>query len=411
MREHGQRGNHIHLGGGRYKTFATNQFNRGGRGFTINCQVTCADDAVVERDVEAVTDEDISSEPQYLLMGQAVHDDPNRSREEYDTMMGEQVFAALPRGQAVRGGTFVPHHSQLVERWKAKGHSLRGGAVCLHGQNAAIERANVVDGGAWRYVPPGQRFDAMPSAESFPLLISIATSGYDQTKLANLDPEKYLADRKGDGEVSHLVGNTFDGYVPSASNDQVSFGMINGGYGERGRTWDERRVGDWGFLWREDCYSENNIIRASGSNLVQGLTHYLAKKGRIRGNKSYGADVLCYWDYLQSEGQTVEENVATDCRIGIVLQLSPGPPVDLARSFYIKEFTLGLNKLEAREAQVSIRPFAAEWIEECRKAGVSPTPNTRSISGIRVDKSLTAHDEIGAVTQVGVDRNKRRGCF
>lgn len=402
MRQHAQRGNHVHIAAGHYKTGPTGQWNRKpGRGFTINGEVTLASEAVVELDVDAFTPEDITAEPKHMFIGQGVWDDPDRSPDEFSAMTPEAVFDALPRGQKFRGGTLIGNHSKLMPLHKAAGCSYSPGAVLLNGHNTAIEGTRLVDFGAYRN-------DPNIGAEAFPLVLSIATSGFDQNKLAQLDMTKYMVDVEG--EPSHIINTKFDGYNPAFSNEQVTVRMIVGSFGEPGGF----GTGNWQYMWRRDCYQENNTTGSAeypiGPGLVQAHTNYLAKSGRVRGNKSYGADVLYYGDYLQTERQLIDLNEAYNCRTGIALLLSPGPPTMLARNFYHKDYTLGLNKIESRDAQVLIRTLVAEWEIECKKAGQS-TENSRFITGIKVDRSLTVNNEGGVTIPVGVDLKTRRGCL
>lgn len=403
MRQHAQRGNHVHVAGGRYKTAGIGQWNRrAGRGFTFNGQITLAPDAVVEFDVEALQPYDINSEPQQMFMGQGVWDDPDRSFEEFQAMTPLEVFNALPRGQAVRGGTLIGNFSKAQPIFQAAGQSLRIGGVLCNGHNISVDGPKLLDFGAYRHNP-------LIGAEAFPIVVAIATSGFDQNKLVQLDMTKYMADMEG--EPSHIINTSFDGYVPGASNDQVTVRMILGCYGEPGGF----GTGNWKYMWRKDCYQENNVttLPKGAPNLVQAHTNYLAKRGRIRGNKSYNADVLAYGDYLQTEGQLIELNEAYACRHGIILLLSPGPPVDLARSFYHKDYTIGLNKIQTLNggAQVLLRTVAADWAVECGKAGVPTTPSLREISGIKVDRSLTVQNEGASLTMVGKDLKKKGGCL
>ena len=401
MRQHAQRNNHVHLAGGNYKTAGIGQWNRRpGRGFTINGQVTLADDAVVELDIDALEPYDINSEPQQIFMGQGVWDDPDRAFDEFQAMTPEQVFDALPRGQSVKGGTVVGNFSKLQPRFKAAGQSLRVEAVALNGHNASCEGTKLLDFGAYRY-------DPNIGAEAFPLCIMGATSGFDQNKLAQLNPLKYVFDMEG--EPSHISNTSFEGYVPEASNDQVTVRMIVGSVGEPGGF----GTGNRKYMWRKSCYQENNITRGSPgiNNLIQGHTNYLSQGGYIRGNKSYDCDVLYYGDFLQTENQTIDENEAYNPRHLAVLLLSP-TPVALAKDFHHKNYTIGLNKCVNPHGgtDVLINELTADWVLACQKAGVDPaTGKNRFISGIKVHRTLSVNP--GApFTPFGTDLNARSGC-
>lgn len=392
MREHAKEGNHVHVMDGHYKTAGIGQWTRTpNKGFIINGQITLSPKTIIELDVEEVK-KNVTSEPIMMFCGQGVWDDPIRSRDDFNKMSPEEVFAALPRGQAVRGGTIVGNFSKLQPIFKEAGKSLRIGGILLHGYNTIVDGVTLLDFGAYRH-------DPLNGAEGFPVVLAIASSGFDQNKLARLD------NRELEGEPSHITNCIFDGYVEATSNDQVTVFMIVGSFGEPEGFGSK----NYKYLWRRDCYQKNNVTKASGKNSVQAHCIYNSRKGSVSKNKSYGCDIFYYSDYLQSEGVTIELNEAYGCRDGVVLQLSP-TPVDLARDFYCKDITVGLNKFEASGTQVVIRRFDSEWIDECRKVGVAVESN-RSITGIKIDKSLKVYDETGLVEKIGEDRSKKRGCL
>lgn len=364
--------------------------NRPARGFVMNGSIESAGAAksTIELDPAAFDDDDVTSVPQRLITGCGVFDNPSIREKPTDA---EAVWRALPRGQYVKNVRLVCNHSKLVERFKARGQSLRSPAILLQGHNAAIEGCEVVDSGAWRT-------DPAVGAENFPFAIMGATGAPDRDAIATLDPETHVFSDVG--PPSHITGSTFTGYVPGASNDQVTVRMITGSFGEANGS----GRGGWVFTWQADAYQEDNHTEAKGKNLVQCHTIYLAKKGTIRKNTSEGADIGYYGDFLQTKGIVIEENSfgtdAAPCRHGVALYLSPTPSGGLAEKFSHENYEIGLNKIVSRDQQVSINTLSE----------MMPTSATRYIKGIRVHSLLSLENLGGEVTRFGEDRSKRKGC-
>lgn len=371
--------------------------NRADRGFVMNGSIESAgaSKATLMLDPLAIVDADISDEPQRIITGRGVWDDPTTGAL---TPTGyEEAVRRIPRGQAVRNVRLVGNHSLLVPRWRAAGFSLRTSGVMLIGHAPVVDGVELIDFGAWRLNPN-------VGAETFPISIVGASSEFDTTAIARYEwtyPGALVF------EPAQITNSLFDGYVSSASNDQVSVGVITGAFGES-NGW---KGGDWRFTWRSDSLIQGNRVKAKGSNHVQGFTIYLSQKGTCRKNTTDGADIGYYVDYLQSRRTTVEENSFTGGRHGIALYLSPGPPADLAREFFHEDVEIGINKIESSGAQVSISTNEVEWLAECKQAIVPPTPNSRRITGIRIHNSIARIENSGGeVTRFGEDLNKRKGC-
>lgn len=395
MREAFREPSRILLDDGVYPTAGLSEWNRtrADRGFILNGTIESAgaSKATIVLDPSAIVDTDITDEPQRAITGRGVWDDPTSGAE--IATDPEAIWRRVARDQALRNVRIVGNHSVLLPRWRARGKSLRTSGFLLLGHDAIASGVDLVDFGAWRA-------DPAVGAETFPGSIAGATAAGDTVAIAQLDPATHEFEQGG------IVDCTFSGYVPNASNDQVTVFMIVGSFGEA-NGWTK---GDWRFHWRKYAHHEGNSVEASGSNLVQCHTTYLAEAGTVTRNKSKGADRGYYGDYLQTRGQLIEGNDWQECRHGISLLLSPGPPVELARDFFHENYQIGENKIGSSGANVLIRTLAPEWALECQKAGASPTPNTRRIRNISIHPSLTYTNEGATGVTGGIDLNARKGC-
>lgn len=293
------------------------------------------------------------------------------------TVTGEQVWAGLPVGQAVRNLNFDAKHSVLADRWKAADCLLKTGATILQGHNAAIEKCGAHNFGALRN-SKGEY------AEAFPFMICGAMGAPDRDALATLDPEKYIFD--AEGTPSHIIDCTFTGYDPSSSDDQVTVFAITTSVGEPGG-WN---TGNWKQLFRANAYQTGNSVVASGNNLVQAHTIYEVLKGTIRGNTSVGAYVGTYGDFYSTKNLDIYENSFRQTWQGIRILLSPdgSNPQD----FYHEGYNIGPNDIESSDVDVYIDTLA----------NLRPTSATRYIRNMNVDKSLS----LRAVGVEGLYRTK-----
>ena len=311
-------------------------------------------------DPNAIADGEIDSAPIHLLSTSEQTSFP-----ETEAMSPEQVWAGLPRAQAVRNLTLNASHTALADRWRAKDCVLKTGGVILQGHNAAIESCRFRNFGALKN-------STRESAECFPAVICGAMGAPDRDKIARLDPETHVFD--SEGEPSHITDCVFEDYAPAASDDQVTVFMIVGAVGEPGG-W---QTGDWRHTYRRDCHQSGNVVSVSGRNLVQGHTIYQALKGRVSGNRTAGADIGYYGDFYKTKGIEIEDNDFEHCRHGVQLLLSPtaGGDPDLPKSFSHENYAIGANRITSSGANVSL-------------STLGPSTPTRFIRDISVHPSLS----------------------
>lgn len=366
MREAFAEESNVHLADGVYKTAGLPEWNRTrpDRGFLLNGRITVAGEATIVLDPSAILDSDIDDVPQRIITGRGVYD----YAPDFASMTPQQVADALPKGQTVIGNLkLVGNHSALVKGWQKAGKSLRTSAILLQGHNARIDGVVMSDFGAWRSASTPD-----VGAETFPAAITGAAGGPDRDKIAQLDDYKFDAT----GDASIIARSSFVDYVPEASNDQVTVFMITGSIGQPNGSY-------WRFSWRKNAHLLANKVIATGKNLVQGFTIYLAESGGCRFNESDGADILYYADFLQTRNVTIDSNTGKRCRHGVNLLLSPAGPG--CTMFFHDGYTIGPNTIDSSDANVSLNTLAVEW----QKLYGSPPPATRYMRNISVDASLS----------------------
>jgi hypothetical protein len=351
---------------GRFKTAGSFEWgNYGPSGWRAGKYWTFDGDAEIAIDPNAIADYQVDDPPLRIITYRE-----QIAWGDWDALAADQVWAGLPRGQAVRGLTLVGNHSLLADRWRAKNKVLRTGGCILQGHNAAIENVRFVDFGALKM--PGVY------AEGFPAVICGAMGAPDRNKVAQLDGTTHVYDSIG--EPSHITGCTFDGFAPSSSNDQVSVFVIIGSAGEPGGV----GSGNWQQTMRANCHQSNNAVEASGSNSVQGYTIYNALRGRVAGNRTRGVSMGYYGDYYATKGIVIEGNDFEALNHGVALYLSPtaGDDPHLPEQFSHEDYTIGANRIRSAGANVSLNSFGS-------------STSTRFIRGIRVHPDLSL-ESVGA---------------
>lgn len=367
----------VYLEDGVYLTAGTKQWEDTEQGFRMGRRWTfdLAPNARVVWDFESA---EITEVPIHLFLSTEARFHPD-----FGSMSPQDIWDRLPRGQAVRGGTLDLQFSQAVKRWRAANKKLNIGAVLLSGHEAIIE-THVTNYGAW-------------GSENFPLVITGGIGQPDRDAIAKLERVSHIFDDGlSEAESSHIVNCLADGYDES-SNDQVTVRMIVGNMGER-------NPGEWVQHFRRYAYQSGNRTVASGKNLVQSHTIYQSLAGSIDHNYSMGARVGVYGDFYSSKGLDISLNEFTDCDHGIALYLSPTGPG--AAQYSHEGYTIGLNKIESRGANVDLWTLEDEWEAQ----GHAPT-EMRYIRDISIDGSLSVNN-VGAtrITRTGIERTQARGC-
>lgn len=343
----------VRYGGGLFKTAGSPQWGgREGRGFTIDCEVVLDKDTVVEIDPDAIRLEDVSSEPFHIFRSQALHE---KFAAQFSSLSAEALWALLPRGQSVKGGTLRGNFSKLVDRWKAAGQVLTPSGVILQGHEAAIEDVRLEDFGAL-------------GGEAFPSVITGALGSPTQDKLAELDPATHVFDlaNPGGADVSHTKNVRFTKYRPELSNNQVTVNMIVGSVGR------VNGVGEWKHLMRAHCYHETPSTDDLGDphdNLVQVATIYDALSGHLIRGESNGAMCLYYSDFYTMQRLRVIGGTAGRCLSGVRILLSntgiehePNPP------FY--NWTPTIEGLKVTQVPVKVPGHAAIFVYAIDKSAV-----------------------------------------
>lgn len=338
-------------------------------GFDINGQ-----GSTLELDTARITDEMLRVEAPIHMVSSATGWAVNKT--------GQDLVDSIPRDQRVRNLSFISNHSRLSGYASALGVSLRITAACLQGNEPLIDNCKAIDFGAHGH-------------ESFPFVLTGALDGNDRHALKNL-PEGFLL------EGARISNTEFLGYVPDASNDQVTVNMITGITcpGEIASPWKE--LPPWRQIMRKKAELLNNKVTASGKNIVQGLTIYQAVDGLVDGNKTDGACIGYYGDYLTTKGVHITPNNSfMGGTWGVAIRLSPtaGDTDDLASQFSHEDYVIEKFKCNAGAGDVYLN---------------ADLPNTdkRYIKNMVVDGRLRLINEGGraGVVLIPAPDTKKKGC-
>jgi hypothetical protein len=322
--------------------------------------------ATLTIDPNAILDSEIDSAPMRMICTMEQLPFPETS-----TVTPQEVFAGLPAGQTVRHLVFDASHDKLADRYKAKGCSLRNGAITLSGHDAVVEHCGFRNFGALK--------NGVPGAEAFVVSICGAMGAPDRNKIAQL-PQSYTF------RPARINENQFWDYNPSLSDDQVSVFMIVGNTGEPGG-WNS---GNWVQHFRDDAILYGNRVVASGQNLVQGGTIYQCLKGTVTKNVTEGAYLGYYGDYYGTRKLKLYENSYHGAYNGIRIVLSPtSGGTDMHEQFFHSDYYIGPNDIEASDVDVFIDTLG-------------PTTDRRYIRNMFVDQSHSLH----AVGVEGLYRTK-----
>lgn len=224
---------------------------------------------------------------------------------------GQPLYVLAGPARSVSGITTIGSHSALADRWKARGKVLRTGSVLLEA-DASIDRQ---------------------TAKNF----------------GSLGAETFVREIVGSGSITN---STFADYDPASSDDQVTVNRVMGVH----------------------ALHEGNVTYASGDNQVQAHTIYLAQRGLVRNNKSFGARVFYYADYFQNKGLGFVGNECRGAEHAVQLKLSPA-----GDDFSHQDYWIAENDFQSWGANVSL--------DTCGP----PTPR-RFIRNIRIHPSLSVEN-------------------
>lgn len=329
-------------------------------------------------DPESITDDYISPEPLHLLLSadgfavEAVNrlfaTNPDATPEE----QGRAAWSAVPRGEAIRGGTYIGNHSKLVDRWRSKGVQLMGEGVLIQGHDAEIRGAHFSDFGAWRQNPS-------IGAEVFPAMISGAFAGPDRHALWNAPADAVF-------EPATIADCSADNFDLASSNDQVTVFMITGGIcnSRIADPWEE--VGAWRHIMRRSPTIINPTVSVAGSpdkNLVQACTIYQCESGgKVSGAKTPGCNIGYYGDFFKTRGVEISDNDFRKVWCAIRLLLSPSG-VD-AEHFSHEGYVIQRNQYDSLWDDVNLDTLAADG---ARLHNGFAAPESRYIRKIAIEAS------------------------
>jgi hypothetical protein len=231
------------------------------------------------------------------------------------TAEGFSTWDGVPVGQAVRNWRFVANHSKLADRWKALGAKLLPSAVILQGHGACIDNIELVDFGAL-----GQ--------EAFPLIICGAMAGGDRHAMSFLDPARFRFDCLAGLPRTHISNVRFTGYVPSATDAQVTVTVIAGMTGAQTIPLDHwEELPPYAQLFRTNRpYISNiqgDVAGSAKDNQVQLATIYQCLGGEISDVRGTNVQCLAYGDYYSTYDLHVHHLKGRGVLRGVAQFLSP----------------------------------------------------------------------------------------
>lgn len=342
--------------------------------------------ATLELDVDRVTDEMLRYEMAPIMIGSEMANIYGKT--------GEEAWAAVSAHIAVRNVRLVGNYSRLAPRAHALGVKQFAIAGCgLQGHDAQQSGITLVDFGAY-------------GREAFPVWIVGADNSFDTFPLYGVDPSHVF---DADTPASSLEYK-FEGFVPEASTDQVTVGMITGALcpaNMQPSPW--KMWGPYRHIMRRDARLTFDVEAPAGKwNAVQGGTVYQSLHATIDG-RTRGASVGYYSDYYKSKGV----HILPSCSFmggewGAVVRLSPTagvPPNDypeLPPEFSAEDFVIEKFECDARSGDLFLN---ADLLP-----GVAKNPPTRYLRNIAVDERLRIVGNKEGLVLIPGPETKRKGC-
>lgn len=375
-------GDHFTTGGGLQFDFADNP-RRLRSGHVLDFK-----GATLELDVDRVTDAMLLTGMAPIMLGSEMGNIYGKT--------GEEAFAAISTHINVKNVKLIGNYSKLAPRAKALG--LKQFAIAgagIQGHDAHVV-ATLSDFGAY-------------GREGFPVWIAGADNGFDQHALYGVDP-KHVFD---ENTPASSLDYTFGDFMPEASTDQVTVGMITGATcpaNMQENPW--KMWGPWRHMMRRDASLKFDVDCPAGKwNAVQGGTIYQSLKGTVDG-RTNNASVMYYSDYYKSKGIHILPTCKALgwCEYGAIIRLSPTTSdyVELADSFSAEDFVIEYFECKARNADVFLN--ADLMIDPATNLVVTKNPPTRYLRNIAIDERLSISGNKEGLVLIPAPASGRAGC-
>jgi hypothetical protein len=337
--------------------------------------------ATLELDVDRVTDAMLLTEMAPIMIGSEMGNIYGKS--------GEDAFAAISAHIGVKNVRLVGNYSKLAPRAKALGVKQFAIAGCgLQGHDAQID-VSLSDFGAY-------------GREGFPVWIVGADNSFDTYPLYSVDPAHLFDEDTPGSSITYKFGD----FVPEASTDQVTVGMITGALCPANLTpspWS--MAGPWRHMMRRDASLKFDVSVPAGKwNAVQGGTVYQSLHATIDG-KTQNASVGYYSDYYKSKGVHILPTCSfKGGEYGAIIRLSPTAAdyPDLPPTFSAEDFVIENFECDARNSAVFLN---ADLLP-----GVTKNPPTRYLRNIAIDERLSVSGNKEGLVIIPAPNTKRKGC-
>lgn len=343
--------------------------------------------ATLELDVSRVTDAMLLSEMAPIMIGSEMGNIYGKT--------GEEAFAAISTHISVKNVKLVANYSKLASRARALGVKQFAVAGCgLQGHDAQID-VSLSDFGAY-------------GREGFPVWIAGADNSFDTYPLYSIDPAHLFDENTPASSITYKFGD----FVPDASPDQVTVGMIMGAFcpaNLQPSPW--KMWGPWRNMMRRDASLKFDVNVPAGKwNAVQGGTVYQSLHATIDG-RTQNALVGYYSDYYKSKGV----HILPTCSFkggdyGVMVRLSPtasGYP-DLPPDFSAEDFVIEKFESSARKSDVFLN--ADLMADPVTGKIVTKNPPTRYLRNIAVDERLSVSGNKEGLVIIPGPKTSRRGC-
>lgn len=336
--------------------------------------------ATLELDVDRVTDE-MLSQPILMLGSEMGHIYGKK---------GEEAFRAISTGINVRNVRFVGNFSILAPRARVLGIKSFAISACgIQGHDAHQNGIILSDFGAY-------------GREAFPAWISGADNSFDTSALYGVDPKHTFDENTPASSLDYK----FVDYVPEASDNQVTVGMIVGALCPGTFSISPWNMGGpWRHMMRRDAILKFDVSVPAKHNIVQGGTVYQSLHATIDG-KTENAIVGYYTDYYKSKGVHILPSCSfKGGEYGIIIRLSPTAAdiPDLAQDFSAEDFVIEKFTCDARNTDV--------YLNADLLSGYDENPKTRYLRNIAVDERLTVSGNKEGLVLIPAPNTKKGGCL
>lgn len=303
----------------------------------------------------------------------------------------EEAWGALSTHISVKNVHLVANYSKLAPRAQALGvKQFAIAGVGIQGHDIQVSGVTCHDFGAY-------------GREAFPVWGVGADNSFDTHAIYGCDQSHVFDENTAASSLEYA----FTDFVPEASKDQVTVGIMSGAFCPAGFQESPWKIwGPWRHIMRRDCSLKFDVQCPPGKwNAVQGGTVYQSLHATIDG-KTQNASIGYYSDYFKSKGVHILPTCSfKGGEYGAIIRLSPTAAAydDVAKDFSAEDFVIEKFECDARNWDVELQ--------------VNPMPDgsyppTRYLRNFVVDGRLRLNniENRAEVHLIPAPDTKKKGC-